>query len=159
MDSRILIRSFLFSFIALIVSNAYASNIPILAEKAPKAAAYLDRLEQVARRKNYTFRMEENTYIYKNVAKDLTNRGVTCVDFKKKSQGKRLFKTYLTVLSIEMGIRSRVPESTVNNFLVMFNSGPFSAKTMICDEPLMDGRQVIFISGDRKYSLDLKFFN
>lgn len=140
----------------LMTSTGFSATTRTMSQDAKEAAKYFEKLERVARNKNYTIAIEENTYLFKNVEKQLKKDNIFCFEVKKNNHaGSGIFKTYLTVISMEVGIQSPVPSSTIKSFFELFKSGPFSKKTLICDNPMSDGRQVIFISGDRKYSLDL----
>ena len=104
-------------------------------------------------------KLEENTYVYEEKIKSLEKSQALCLNMKHREEKPTLIKTYLSIVRIEFNIKTHIPLEVSNAFSQMFDSRILRQRSMICDNLIPNGRQIVFISGDRKYSLDFTFYD
>ena len=70
--------------------------------------------------------------------------------------GSSLFRTFMNTFAIELGLGVDPSENAINSFTSLFKSSALGIKkSFVCDDPFNGGRRLIFVSGDRKYSLEV----
>lgn len=152
-------RKFIFKLITILLfasftsSSLHAAN-RTMAQNAKEAFQFFKALQKAAKDKGEILKLEENKLLQKNVLKDLEANDVFCITGVKT--GSRLFKTFMNTFAIELGLGEDPSENAINSFTNLFESSTFGIKkSFVCDDPFNGGRRFIFVSGDRKYSLEV----
>ena len=117
-------------------------------------------MQEKASDKGYEVILDENQHIEKDSVEKLEENWAFCFDFDNKKDRKNpypsIFRVYL-VETIGRELRSEIRPSfnVLSQFSGMFRSNVFSRKSILCDKSLTNGRQIIFISGKKNYSLSI----